>query len=225
MVFGVATLQAQTWGMMLLSVLMLIVYLLGKLPLQLLRPYGKMLLIWMPLMILIPGIAMEGNAISEQGILSKLTREGVSYGFGFAWKFVLFIVISVVLITTTTTRQISHAIAWYLKPFPNKVSATVSTMMQLTLAQAPAIFDAYQQINTAQQARLGNRQRKWGVKRIYRLLPPLLYSIFTRADELAYAMESRCFNYQRTQTSGKMILDDVVKTIVFCGVCVVCMVW
>lgn len=225
LVFGIATLQAQTWGMILLSALLLMVYLLGKLPLQLLRPFGKMLLIWLPLMILVPGVAMEGTAIADQGFLSKLTYEGLSYGLGFAWKFVLFMGISIVLTSTATTRQISHAVAWYLKPMPARVSATVSTMIQLILAQTPVIFDAYQQINSAQQARLGNRQSNWGVKRLYRLLPPLLYSIFTRADELAYAMESRCFNYRRTQTSDKMTLEDVVKTILFCGVCVVCMVW
>lgn len=205
-------------GLAVMSSLLAGIYLLAKQPASMVKKMLPVLLVWLPMLIVAPALAKTGTPLAPKGVLARLSQEGLQYGIGYGWKFLLFLVFSQLMVATTTVSEISKAVAWYLHPLPKPVPAVVGVLLSLTLAQIPALFDAYQQINHAQTARLGNRVKN-PVKRIRNLLLPLLQNLFTRADELALAMEARCFTYHRTQYHAPISAYDCAVTAFFCLLC------
>ncbi len=78
------------------------------------------------------------------------------------------------------------------------VGRDISTMMVLALAFIPMVHDEYLSIKTAQEAR-GVRYNGLlnTVKGAYAIAVPLLYSLSRRADDIAIAMEARCYGLKK----------------------------
>jgi energy-coupling factor transporter transmembrane protein EcfT len=113
------------------------------------------------------------------------------------WRLSLLLLYGTLLATTTRTSHLQAAVAWFLKPFPFLPGARIATMVGLTISLIPLIFDSYNEISDAQRARciqgVGNPLR-----RLRRLAVPLILKTFGRADTLASAIESRCYNDARS---------------------------
>lgn len=221
-VIAVSGRQGSFWGLAAFSILLWLVWYASGLPLRVFARQSRILLIWLPVAALVPAFTMPGQALHGAGIGQWLSLEGTLYGIDFAWKFALFFCLSILFTATTTAAQISRAVAALLRVFPKRISATASAMMGLIFAQTPAFFAAYHQIRQAQIARLAHGKGwKGRVKRGKQLLLPLLRLVFTRSDELVFAMEARCFNYNRTLLRTAIKLPDVVLTALFCCCCAV----
>jgi len=70
-------------------------------------------------------------------------------------------------------------------------------MIGLSLRFFPLIIEQAKQVSDAQKARCSDNQKN-PVRKIARLLFPILRKTFQTADSLAVSMESRCFSDQRT---------------------------
>ena len=136
----------------------------------------------------IPLIDLKFMTVSTQGIYN---------GILVCWRLALVIILGFALVSTTPPSDIKAAVQWFLKPVPLVPEKRVAVMMGLILRFVPVIFDQATETVEAQRARCV-QNRKNPVYRLIRLGAPLIRRTFERADDLAVAMEARCFTENRT---------------------------
>ncbi len=158
----------------------------------------------------------------------RLTYEGVVFAAKMAVRIVLLILGSSVLTLTTSPIELTDAIEYILKPF-KKIgvpSSEIAMMMTIALRFIPTLMDELNKIRKAQMARgadfdTGGITKK--AKSLIPLLVPLFISSFRRADELAMAMEARCYRGDVNRTRMKQLkltkidLFAVMWMMIFCA--------
>ena len=153
-----------------------------------------------------------------------ITGYGISRAAIMAIRLVFLIVSTSVLLTLTTTPlKLSDALESLFKPLQViKVPVhEMSMMMSIALRFIPTLAVETDKIMKAQQSRgadydTGSFINK--VKGYITVLIPLFVSSFRRADELAVAMDARCYHGGKGRTKLnplKLTLRDVLTCIVF----------
>lgn len=136
----------------------------------------------------------------------SITDQGVKEGFLVAFKFFLVMMTGLLFSSTTKPSSVKSAVQWFLKPIPFVPEKRVAVMISLSLRFMPVILKQAKDISDAQKSRCADLERN-PVKKIIRLVLPLLKKTFFSADHLALAMESRLYNDNRTDpefsSSGK----------------------
>jgi len=111
---------------------------------------------------------------------------------------------------TTSPIVLTDAIEALLKPFA-KLHLPVhelAMMMTIALRFIPLLIDETEKIMNAQKARgamLDNGKFMDRIKALVPVLIPLFISAFRRADELAMAMECRCYHGGEGRTRLKVL--------------------
>ena len=152
-----------------------------------------------------------------------VTLEGVYFAIKMRLRIMLLIIGSSLLTLTTTPIKLTDGIESLLKPFA-KIGVPahdIAMMMTIALRFIPTLLDETDKIIKAQQARgadfdTGNLASK--AKALVPILVPLFISAFRRADELAMAMEARCYNggNKRTRMNVMRITSiDYTASIIF----------
>ncbi len=152
------------------------------------------------------------NVFSTQGenVLFKLgvftaTMEGVILAIKMIIRLILLIVGSSMLTLTTSPIELTDGIEYILKPF-KKIglpSHEIAMMMTIALRFIPTLLDETDKIMKAQQARGADFETGNIIQRAKSLIPilvPLFVSAFRRAEELAMAMEARCYHGDSNRT-------------------------
>lgn len=128
-----------------------------------------------------------------------ITVEGVRRAFFMAVRLVLLIIGSSMLTLCTKPIQLTDGLEKLLKPFKavGVPSHEIALMMTIALRFIPTLMEEADKIIKAQQARgadfeSGNIFRRG--KALIPILIPLFVSSFRIAQELALAMEARCYN-------------------------------
>ena len=126
-------------------------------------------------------------------------KEGLIRAFFMAYRVVILIVGTSILLTYTTTPiSLTDGIESLLSPL-KKVNVPVHTfamMMSIALRFIPTLIEETEKIMNAQKSRGADFASGNLVKRAKALIPiliPLFVSSFKRAEELATAMECRCY--------------------------------
>ena len=140
-----------------------------------------------------------GTPVSHLPVLSHITWEGVQTGGFMVVRIVMLIMGSFLLTYTTSPIALTNALDKLLGPL-KKLHFPVhelTLMMSLALRFIPTLIEETDKIMSAQKARgadfeSGNILRR--AKALVPILVPLFVSAFRRADELATAMESRCYH-------------------------------
>ena len=148
-----------------------------------------------------------GEAIVTLGIF-KITREGISMAVRMAIRLVYLVIGSSLMTLTTTPNQLTDGLEKSLRPL-NKIHVPVheiAMMMSIALRFIPILLEETDKIMKAQIARgadfeNGNLIQK--VKNMVPLLVPLFISAFRRANDLAMAMEARCYHGGDNRTQMK----------------------
>ena len=111
----------------------------------------------------------------------------------------IYLIIGSSLMTfTTTPNEFTDGIESLLKPF-NKIGVPVhevAMMMSIALRFIPILLEETDKIMKAQQARGADFESGNLIHRVKAMIPillPLFVSAFRRANDLAMAMESRCY--------------------------------
>ncbi len=123
---------------------------------------------------------------------------------------ILLVMTSVVLTYTTSPIELTDGIERLLSPL-SVVGLPVhdfAMMMSIALRFIPTLIEETDKIMSAQKARGADFASGGIVKRIKALLPvliPLFISAFRRAEELATAMECRCYRGGKGRTRMKML--------------------
>ena len=139
-----------------------------------------------------------GETIFEWKFL-KITEGGIDMSIFMLVRIVLLIVGSSLLTYTTSPISLTDAVERLLSPlsrfgFP---SHELAMMMSIALRFIPTLIEETDKIISAQKARgaeLDTGSLMTRVKGMVSILIPLFISSFRRADELATAMESRCYH-------------------------------
>ena len=139
-----------------------------------------------------------GQIYFEYGFL-KITHDGLVLGFFMLLRLVLLIVGTSLLTLVTRPIQLTDALEKVLNPFKRLglPAHEIAMMMTIALRFIPTLLDETDKIIKAQIARGADFESKNILSRAKSMIPllvPLFISAFRRADELAMAMESRCYH-------------------------------
>ncbi|BBO66095.1 energy-coupling factor transporter transmembrane protein EcfT [Desulfosarcina alkanivorans] len=113
------------------------------------------------------------------------------------WRLLLVVCMGIVLMATTRTADIRAALVWFLRPIPLVNERMAATMVGLVVRFLPVILFQAAEISDAQRAR-GIERRRNPMVRLMRFTIPLFRRVFLSADELAVAMQARCYHEHRT---------------------------
>jgi energy-coupling factor transporter transmembrane protein EcfT len=128
----------------------------------------------------------------------EITQNGLVDGCLVCWRLLLTVLTAVILISTTRFKEIKAAVLWLLKPIPLIPAHRIALMMGLSMRFIPVILNRARTISDTQRARC-IQNRKNPFYRTIKFSVPLLRRTFQEADQLAAAMEARCFSNQRTE--------------------------
>ena len=220
--FSLASLNTNFTGLVILSVFMIGSFVLSRLPFLLLLKDLKYFLFFIPIIILIPAFKIKGTNF-DTPILSYLSIEGLQYGLNYAWKLILFLILGTLIIGTTTLSSITDTVEYFLAPIPFIPATKIALMIGLTINFVPLLFDQANEILSAQKSR-GVEKQKNPIKRIRYLVYPILVKTFKRVDEIAFAMEARCYTGERTKKKESINQQDWVMLVIVVLVCGVAMV-
>ncbi len=139
-----------------------------------------------------------GTPISPIVPFKYITYEGIELALKLAVRLALIIISGSLLTFTTTPILLTDGIEKLLSPF-KKIGLPaheLAMMMSIALRFIPTLLEETDKIMKAQAARgadfdTGNLMQR--AKSFIPVLVPLFVSAFRRADELATAMESRCY--------------------------------
>jgi energy-coupling factor transport system permease protein len=150
----------------------------------------------------------------------RVTQEGLTQAGKMASRLILLIVGSSILTLTTSPIQLTDAIEYLLKPLKRiKVPAhEIAMMMTIALRMIPTLADETDKIIKAQKARGADFETGGVIKRAKSLIPilvPLFVSAFRRADELATAMDARCYCGDMNRTRMKVMKINANDKIAF----------
>ena len=135
----------------------------------------------------------------------------------------IFLVLGTSLLTYTTSPiELTDGIESLLSPFKKfgMPSHEIAMMMTIALRFIPTLIEETDKIMKAQMARgadfeSGNLFSR--AKNLVPLLVPLFINSFRRADELATAMEARCYRGGVGRTKLKVLVLDSSDYVIFIG--------
>lgn len=137
-----------------------------------------------------------------------ITKEGVRFAIFLALRLIFLIVGSSIMTLTTTPNNLTDGMEKLMNPLRIiKVPVhEVAMMMSIALRFIPILLEETDKIMKAQVARgadfeSGNLLKK--AKSMVPILVPLFISAFRRANDLAMAMESRCYRGGKHRTKMK----------------------
>ena len=149
-----------------------------------------------------------------------------------ALRVIILIIISSMLLTYTTSPiSLTDGLESLMKPL-KKIGVPVHTfamMMSIALRFIPTLVEETEKIMNAQKSRGADFTEGSLVSRAKALVPliiPLILSAFNRAEELAVAMECRCYRGDKNRTKLVKLeyksrdLGFILLTLLFLGICI-----
>ena len=167
----------------------------------------------------------DGRVIAEWWII-KITEGGLIFSGRMVLRLLYLVLGASFLTLTTTPVDLSSAIGSLLSPlYIFRIPVHIfSLIMSITLCFIPSLMEEADRIIRAQKARCANFESGNIFKRAKAFIPiliPLLIGAFRRAEDLALAMESRCFGAVKRPTKMKKMkvgLRDLFGAIFFLAI-------
>lgn len=155
----------------------------------------------------------SGTVVWQWGFL-KITYEGIRFAVFMVLRLTFLILGTSLLTLTTSPISLTDGMEHLLSPF-TKIGLPaheLSMMMSIALRFIPTLMEETDKIMKAQAARgadfeSGNILQR--AKAMVPILVPLFISAFRRADELATAMECRCYRGGAERTSLNELKFDI----------------
>ena len=139
-----------------------------------------------------------------------VTEEGVIHAFFMVVRIIMLITCTFLLTYTTSPLALTDGLESLMGPL-KKIHVPVhelSMMMSIALRFIPTLIEETDKIMSAQKARGADFDSGSLIQRAKALIPllvPLFISAFRRADELATAMECRCYHGGEGRTRMKQL--------------------
>ncbi len=183
---------------------------LSKVPVKFMLKGLKAIFVLMLITALFNLFLTPGEVLASVWIL-EITREGLENAVFMTVRLIYLILGTSVMTLTTTPNQLTDGLEKALRPF-NKIGVPVhaiAMMMSIALRFIPILIEETDKIMKAQMARGADFESGNFLKRIKNMIPllvPLFVSAFRRADDLAMAMEARCYHGGAGRTKMKPLV-------------------
>ncbi len=204
----------QFWPYAIIIAVLLIVTKISNIPLKYVLK-GIKPLRWIILFTFIINIFfIKGGEVLWQFYFLKIYEQGLRTAFFMAIRLVLLVFGTSILTLTTSPIDLTDGIETACSPF-KKIgfpAHELAMMMTIALRFIPTLLDETDKIMKAQMSRGADFESTNIVSRAKNMVPlliPLFVSAFRRADELAMAMEARC--YRGGENRSKMKQSKLEK--------------
>lgn len=152
---------------------------------------------------------VQGTPLVQLGPVA-ITYEGLISAVMLFLRLVMLVVAASLMTLTTTPMALTDGIESMLKPLERigVPAHEIAMMMSIALRFIPTLMEETERIMKAQASRGADFDTGSLVKRVKSFIPvlvPLFVSAFKRADELAEAMEARCYRGNKGRTRLKQI--------------------
>lgn len=158
----------------------------------------------------------------------QISTDGVIRALLLATRLIVIILASSLLTLTTSPIKLTDGLEYLFKPlkiikFP---AHDIAMMMTIALRFIPTLVEELDKIMKAQMSRGASFDTGSIINRAKSLIPilvPLFVSSFRRADELAMAMESRCYRGEIGRTRMKELIirkNDYIASCIVLFVCI-----
>jgi len=198
---------------------------LSKVPVRLFFRGLRSVMFMLAFAVIINLFLAPGEVILFQFAFISITLEGILLAAQMGARLVLLITGTSILTLTSSPIQLTDGLESLLRPLKYiKVPVhDIAMMMTITLRFIPTLANELEKIMKAQKARGADFDTGGPIKRAKSLIPilvPLFVSAFKRAEELATAMEARCYRGDMGRTKMK-IMKMTPADVVSVGVIIV----
>ncbi|MCQ2549064.1 MAG: energy-coupling factor transporter transmembrane protein EcfT [Lachnospiraceae bacterium] len=220
----------QVWGYILAALFLAMVIKLSNVPFSYMIKGMRAVILLLMITVIFNLFLTPGEVLISLWKL-HITKEGLKIAIMMAVRLTFLIIGSSVMTLTTTPNNLTDGLEALMKPLKVfKVPVhEVAMMMSIALRFIPILLEETDKIMKAQIARgadfeSGNLMKK--AKAMVPLLVPLFISAFRRANDLAMAMEARCYRGGDGRTKMKPLIyqkRDYIGYIVlllYLGLCV-----
>ncbi len=172
------------------------------------------------------------DVLVRLGILT-ITYTGIRNALFMAVRLILLVTCTQLLTLTTSPIQLTDGLERLFTPlkkigFP---AHELAMMMSIALRFIPTLIEETDKITKAQKARGADFETGGVIKRVKAMIPlliPLFVGAFRRADELAMAMEARCYRGGAGRTKMRPLMYkkvdylSMLSGIALLGVVIIC---
>ncbi|MGI6010243.1 MAG: energy-coupling factor transporter transmembrane component T family protein [Ruminococcus sp.] len=208
LVFIVSLFINNTWtGYLVSTVFLAAVIVISKVPFRFMVKGLKAIVILLMITLFFNMIFTPGTPIFHFWIIT-ITEEGVILAVRMGIRLIYLIIGSSLMTLTTTPNQLTDGLERLMKPL-EKIKVPVhdiAMMMSIALRFIPILLEETDKIMKAQIARGADFESGGLMKKIKSMVPllvPLFISAFRRANDLALAMEARCYHGGAGRTQMK----------------------
>jgi energy-coupling factor transport system permease protein len=198
------------WGFAAMTFFTMLAVVISGIPVKYTLKGLKPLLVIILFTAIVNIFSTEGKSVSDYGIFRYITYEGITVAIKLALRLALLIIGGSLLTFTTTPILLTDGIEKLLRPFKRigVPAHELAMMMTIALRFIPTLLEETDKIMKAQAARgadfdTGNLVQR--AKSFVPVLVPLFVSAFRRADELATAMEARCYRGSEGRTRMRQL--------------------
>ncbi len=168
----------------------------------------------------------SGDPIVSFGIF-HISKEGIWAAVSMVLRITMLITCTFLLTYTTSPILLTDGMEKLLSPLKVfKVPVhDLSMMMSIALRFIPTLIEETDKIMSAQKARGADFEQGSLIQKAKSLIPllvPLFISAFRRADELAIAMECRCYHGGEGRTRLRQLKFSALDLIAFCLMAILC---
>lgn len=174
---------------------------MANIPLKLLLRGIKALLWFFMFTIALNLFLVKGKTLFQLPIPTlglAISHEGLKLAYIVTCRLILTVTITSILTLTTSPFRLMDGLESLLSPL-KKVRLPIgeaALMMMMAMRFIPLLIEESEKISKAQKARCADLESKNPITRVKNLVPiliPLFSSSLRRAEEIAVAMEARCF--------------------------------
>jgi len=198
----------------LMIIFTIFVILLSKIPPIFILKGLKPLLFIILFTVIINLFLTPGDVVWQKELFSsftvKITEQGIKMSIMMFLRLTLLVALTSMLTLTTKPLMLTDGIEKLLKPLEviKVPSHEIAMMMSIAIRFIPTLAEEADKIIKAQKARGADFESGNIIKRAKAMIPllvPLFVSAFRRADELATAMDARCYHGGANRTRMKQM--------------------
>ncbi len=203
-----ACVSAPAEGLVLVSLVLAVLARHLKLTLRRFAGELRFLLLFLLFIFAVRALTTAGEVIAAAGPF-VVTRQGLIAGGTVCWRLANVVLLSLLFVRSTRPAEIKAGVGWLLRPVPGVDHGRAAVMIGLIVRFIPVLHHQITTARIAWQARSGDRRRN-PFRQIKHLVMPAMRRTILSADQLALAMEARCFSPRRTEPGFRARRLDVM---------------
>ena len=203
-----------------LFLFIILIALIAKIPLKVLLRTVRTILFLVLVTSVINLFFTTGEVLWVHWKFIKIYKEGVEHAIKLALRLTLLMLFPSLLTLTTTPMELTDALESLMSPLKLiKVPVhAIALIMSIALRMIPILMEETNKIMLAQKARGADFDTGGAFKKAKAMIPvlvPLFVGAFRRADELALAMDARCYSSVAKRTKYKVMRLTVKDVVAF----------